>query len=88
MINILNIYIYMLMFILQDEEIKRNLRKDLTAQEEAVEEYERQKLNAERIRKKLEGEVVDLQVTSVHTILFLVFPSFSSFLYGYLIVDM
>ena len=85
MINILNVYIYMLMFILQDEEIKRNLRKDLTAQEEAVEEYERQKLNAERIRKKLEGEVVDLQVTSVHTILFLVFPSFS---YGYLIVDM
>ena len=81
----------MLIFILQDEEIKRNLRKDLTAQEEAVEEYERQKLNAERIRKKLEGEVVDLQVTSVHTILFLVFPSFSpfsSFLYGYLIVDM
>ena len=29
---------------------------------------------AERIRKKLEGEVVDLQVTSVHTIFFLLFP--------------
>jgi myosin protein heavy chain len=47
----------------KDEETKKQLRKDLTAQEEAAEEYERQKLNAERIRKKLEGELEDLKAS-------------------------
>jgi myosin heavy subunit len=47
----------------KDEEVKRQLRKDLTAQEEAIEEFERNKLNAERIRKKLEGELEDLKAS-------------------------
>jgi hypothetical protein len=38
------------------------LRKDITTQEEQIEELERGKLNSERIRKKLEGELEDLKV--------------------------
>ena len=41
----------------------RNLGKEVTIQDEAIEEYERHKLNAERIRKKLECELADLQVS-------------------------
>jgi hypothetical protein len=52
------------------------LRKDLTAAEEAAEEYERNKLNAERIRKKLEGELQDLAVFSPSSVVLFRFNSF------------
>lgn len=42
--------------------MKKSLRKEITTLEESIEEYERNKLNAERNRKKLEGDLEDLKV--------------------------
>lgn len=58
----------------KDEEVKKTLRKEITTLEESVEEYERNKLNSERNRKKLEGDLEDtkviiyIHITSPYTI--------------------
>lgn len=45
----------------KDEDVKRNLRKEVTTLEEKLEDLDRDKANAERSRKKLEGELADVQ---------------------------